>query len=478
VTPASNVNEVVLMALLGGYVWSFYQIISRAVDRELTPSDLYEITLGYIVSVPIGYVFSLLTDDLPNVRRVGAFVASAFPVRESNLLLRQYLMKKVGEPGVAAAARTMTERSLRTAIQGVSDSNLARLAELRIFTVLDMAYCDPIRVMVQTGFPLAVIIDWMDQSLWALYAGDFDGSFAKLGLRCSLDVCEFVDTHMPKRGDTLPREPVTDNDREQLKVVADKLGSTPVLTQDLFLRIYLDPQVQTIRGLWYATGLPGEFGGKRAPSAFPYDTPAAAEIEKDAELWALYEKSFPTAEREPPKVIIKTVSSGKGFVVRSRANGITTGFSVVHMLEDPHAAFLVYLAVAPEHQSRGLGRGLLDISWQYARNQSAAEKKALTGMVWEVDLPDGAPNEKKRNLSERRIHFFEQFGANVCRMAYKQPPLVDAAPVPMHLMFKSAGGASMPDDAAVRKLVRAMYGEKYHDMNGIDREVLDKLLAA
>jgi hypothetical protein len=172
------------------------------------PVDLYEIDFGLLASVPLGIAFSLITAELEGVRSFMAFAASAFPLRDVSLLIRQYATRKMlGSPDGSAArvagssSTRPTERHLGTAIEGLSDETLARLSEIRITTILDMAYSDPIKIMVQTGFPLPVIIDWMDQSIWALYVGDLKAEINRWGIRCSLDVCEFVDLHLLEGGE-------------------------------------------------------------------------------------------------------------------------------------------------------------------------------------------------------------------------------------------------------------------------------------
>jgi hypothetical protein len=248
----------IIMALVGGYVWGVFQICARSRSSELSPDDLYEIDLGLIAAVPVGIAFSLLTADLGGLRSFMAFAASAFPLRDVQRLFRQYATRKALESsGPSDSASRPAELHLGTTIEGLSDPTLARLSELRISTVLDMAYCDPIRVMVQTGFPLPVIIDWVDQSLWALYCGDLKSKIDKLGIRCSLDVCEFVDLHL-RDGAGQKRTSVDGADKAALDALALAMGSDPLLLQDLLFRIYCDPQVVVLRKLWYPHGVPKE----------------------------------------------------------------------------------------------------------------------------------------------------------------------------------------------------------------------------
>lgn len=253
----------IIMALVGGYIWSVFQICARSRSSELSPDDLYEIDLGLIAAVPVGIAFSLLTADLGGLRSFMAFAASAFPLRDVQRLFRQYATRKALESSDSGDSASLAELHLGTTIEGLSDQTLARLGELRISTVLDMAYCDPIRVMVQTGFPLPVIIDWVDQSLWALYCGDLKSKIDKLGIRCSLDVCEFVDLHLrDSRGQK--RTAVDGANKAALDALALAMGSDPLLLQDLLFRIYCDPQVTVLRKLWYPHGVPKELQASAA----------------------------------------------------------------------------------------------------------------------------------------------------------------------------------------------------------------------
>ncbi len=110
--------------------------------------------------------------------------------------------------------------------------------------------------MVQTGFPLPVIIDWVDQSLWALYAGELKSKIDKRGIRCSLDACEFVDLHL--RDDKGKKKNVIEGPHKDAvdALCKDMNDCNPVLLQDLLFRIESDPQVVVLRKLWYPTGVP------------------------------------------------------------------------------------------------------------------------------------------------------------------------------------------------------------------------------
>lgn len=260
--PIARLPLPIIMALAGGYVWTLYQVVTRVRSDELGPSDLIELSLGLLSCVPIGFGLSLITLEATTLRSLVAFTASAFPVRDMQRFLQEQMMKRAFAIDAPATTVRPAERNLGTAIAGLSDQTLVRLAELRIVTVLDMAYSDPIRIMMQTGYPLPLIIDWIDQSLLALYVGDKRGDLTRMGLRCALDVYEFVELHglwtpgPDNDPDTGRRGTLTEPDLHALQIVATKLDVDKELVHDLFLRIYSDPQAVVLRRLWYPNGAP------------------------------------------------------------------------------------------------------------------------------------------------------------------------------------------------------------------------------
>jgi hypothetical protein len=74
------------------------------------------------------------------------------------------------------------------------------------------------------------------------------------------------------------------------------------------------------------------------------------------------------------------------------------------------------------------------------------------------------------------MSFFRRHGLKLLPDPYKQPPVDGIASVAMSLMFRPADGQSEPDSELVRALVRAIYFEKYHAINGISRDSLNSLL--
>jgi GNAT superfamily N-acetyltransferase len=196
----------------------------------------------------------------------------------------------------------------------------------------------------------------------------------------------------------------------------------------------------------------------------------------DETWWQIYKDSFPASQREPPDVILKSLRRGVGMAFRARLQGMTSGLATTHLLRDPAAVFIVYLAVARGERSRGIGGELLRSAWEAGAQRLRTQGLQPIGLIWEVDRPQFDSGEGDAPL--RRIVFFERHGGELLKRPYLQPPLHGIVAVPMGLMFRPANGKGTPTPGIVEGLVRAIYLDKYEAINGIDRGILERLLKA
>jgi hypothetical protein len=181
-----------IMALLGAFVWFLYEILSRRNSGDLTPACLYNVAFRFITAVPIGYAFSLLVFD--TVPGLVAFAVSAFPLRDVRLFMSKQALQKIGESSQATSSRT-SKGYIGKLVSGLGNDTLARLQELNIETYLDLAYADPIHLMVATGVPIKLALSWIDQALPAVYFPKQKHILDQLGMPCALDLWEFYTNH-------------------------------------------------------------------------------------------------------------------------------------------------------------------------------------------------------------------------------------------------------------------------------------------
>ena len=201
----------------------------------------------------------------------------------------------------------------------------------------------------------------------------------------------------------------------------------------------------------------------------------AEELRLDDDWWRIYEDSFPSSEREPAEVILESMSRSVGMAFRARRQAATIGLATTHLLKDPAAVFLVYLAVARADRKQGSGGELLQSAWESGAARLSAQGLQPLGLVWEVDPPEPAAGDAEAR--DRRIAFFQRNGGQLLEHPYLQPPVNAATVVPMRLMFRPATVNSAPEQETVHALVRAIYFEKYGAINGIDGATLNDLLS-
>jgi GNAT superfamily N-acetyltransferase len=198
----------------------------------------------------------------------------------------------------------------------------------------------------------------------------------------------------------------------------------------------------------------------------------------DADWWGLYERAFPSHEREPAAVILRSVVAGAGVALRGRRDGRTRALAMLHMLAEPAVAFLVYLAVDENLRGGGIGTALFEQALAEGVRRVERAGLAPRGMVWEVDIPEQAASPEEADRRRRRIRFFERLGGRLLDTPYRQPPVDGVTPVPMRLMYRGVGDAEAAppvDGLPVNELVRAIYFQKYGAMNGIPAAVLEEL---
>lgn len=247
----NGISSTVILALLGGYVWSLWEVLSRADSHDLTPHELYDVSFKMIASAPIGYAFSLLVFE--TVPGLAAFVAAAFPAREIRRIFQMRALHALKESPAAASNQVMRDDSIRATISGVSDEDLIRLGELRIGTYIELAYTDPLEIMVRTGFQPSPVLDWIDQALWYIYVGPKKDDLRRLGVGTAVEASNFYETHcLDNAGKQRPSGEVIKE--QQVIEVAEKLELSPSSLIRILEQVYGDPYVENIQSLWGSFG--------------------------------------------------------------------------------------------------------------------------------------------------------------------------------------------------------------------------------
>src|SRR6185503_10937500 len=89
---------------------------------------------------------------------------------------------------------------------GMGNDTIARLEELNIETYLDLAYTDPIKLLIKTGVPIELVLAWIDQAMVSVYASPHKSALESYGMPCALDLCEFYAAHCYDVATGLPKD--------------------------------------------------------------------------------------------------------------------------------------------------------------------------------------------------------------------------------------------------------------------------------
>ncbi len=239
-----DVSLTIILAMAGAYVWCVTELLDRKSSGDMTPNEIYRIALRFLYAAPVGYAFSLLA-GAAEAAGLLAFAASAFPVKQTRRLFQTYVLRTTGaDQGTGAPTR---EARIGQVIHGMSRETVTRLADVHIYTCVDLAYADPIRLMATTGLPLRCLVDWMDQAILALNVDMSRHDLARLGLRGALEVyhlyeAECLDDDLEIRSDA--------EDQPRIIELAEILESSPGFVVWLLGEVGQDPHVDFLSRVW------------------------------------------------------------------------------------------------------------------------------------------------------------------------------------------------------------------------------------
>ncbi|WP_137789344.1 GNAT family N-acetyltransferase [Bacillus sp. E(2018)] len=200
------------------------------------------------------------------------------------------------------------------------------------------------------------------------------------------------------------------------------------------------------------------------------------------EALALYHHSFPIEVREPESVFLQSLKNAEThfpnhyhFLVGFQGDELVS-LVTAHYLADVNTGFIVYLVTNPKVRSKGLGaRSLERIEEVLQQDSIAAGYESLDAIVLETETVEMVHSEKEKADCVKRTNFFmrNEF-YKVEDFLYLQPPIHgDGVDVPLHLFIKSLTKQQLSVNE-VRRIVKAMYVEKYHYGNGIGKQVLNR----
>jgi len=238
-----DVPDTAMAAIAGAYLWVVNDLISRARRLDFSPANVLWAALRLIVSVPMGYAFASIAS-----KSTGPFVAfalGAFPLTALMAMLSRLANKNLGiEP-------TQQEKSDNIVnLQGINRSIADRLADEDVTTITQIAYCDPVRLVMRSNLSFNFVTDCMNQALaWIYFDDDLAKQLRPLGVRGAVEIRSLIDDY-----DKTSQEPAVKAAHERavaaLPVIAAKLGQDPATLQVAFRQIAYDPFTIFLQRVW------------------------------------------------------------------------------------------------------------------------------------------------------------------------------------------------------------------------------------
>lgn len=197
------------------------------------------------------------------------------------------------------------------------------------------------------------------------------------------------------------------------------------------------------------------------------------DLHDDILWWKIYENSFPSSEREPQELLYQALEKNIIKVGCYAENNETIAICVIQPMRSLPFALMNYFAISNSHRNRSLGSHLFSHLTIASENFVKEYSQNYLGLFWEVENPDVELNQSEKLLKQRRMQFYRRRGAEVFKKIFFQPPIAGYSALPMRLMYY----AKNPINLALEiEITKAVYFEKYHAVNQIQKEILSELL--
>ena len=242
-TPLFDLPDIAVAAIAGAYMWIVNDFISRARRLDFAPSHVQWALLRLVIAVPMGYAFAAIA-----AKSLGPFIAfavGAFPLATLTSMLQRLATKTLG---LEATAEEASDDIIK--LQGINKAIVERLLNEDIATVTQIAYCDPVHLVMRSNLTFDFVTDCMNQALaWMYFQNGLD-KIRSLGLRGAAEIKHLVDSYDADIS-TVPASK-GDHDRAvaALPKIAAAIGQDPDTLQIVFREIAQDPFTVYLCAVW------------------------------------------------------------------------------------------------------------------------------------------------------------------------------------------------------------------------------------
>ncbi|MFT4665826.1 MAG: hypothetical protein ACI8YQ_003021 [Polaribacter sp.] len=230
---------VLMMAFLGGFLWSAQNIIRRLIARDLSPSVFYSAGIRIILASVIALVLSFLIGEQSSTNFINfrsslsaiAFLTGMFPERILSYLVNLY--QQYFSPD------KLNEDTLSLYnIEGISLQHKERLEEIGIDNAQNLATASLTGLLIETPFGARMLLDWIGQAKLLCYAKENMPLLRQAGIRTVFDLF---------KGNKSP---------EALREISESVGINTPLLQVIHNQIIEDVGIKTLYRFQHGVNVP------------------------------------------------------------------------------------------------------------------------------------------------------------------------------------------------------------------------------
>jgi hypothetical protein len=227
-----------IAAIMGGYMYATYDMISRWSSSDLSPTDLLWQSFRLVIAVPMAYAIS--SAFTPAIALTVAFLLGAFPTTEIMKIARRLVAKKLDAGELPESSKSELQQ-----LQGIDLRNAERLACEGITTVLQLAYADPVKLAIRTNLSFSVVVDLISQALLWIYVTEDLPQLARMGLRGAYEIrdCFLNLTRGGEEKQALARS--------FLEIASKQVKYDPAGMKNIWSQVALDPYTIFLWESWF-----------------------------------------------------------------------------------------------------------------------------------------------------------------------------------------------------------------------------------
>ncbi len=170
-------------SIAGAYTFVAWDFFARMQKRNLVVADVLRGALRLAMAIPIGMTFAILS---PSVGVFLAFGVGVFPLQTIMTILRRQVNDRLKLETTEGA--TPDNIAL---IAGIDRSIAERIEDADITTIPQLAWCDPIQLVMRTNLGFDYVVDIVGQALAWVYLGDKLAVLRPFGLRSAYEIRVF-----------------------------------------------------------------------------------------------------------------------------------------------------------------------------------------------------------------------------------------------------------------------------------------------